>query len=150
MKISVENTHDIPEITDSPIHMTVDAEHIGIRTAMPILAIVGLIGGFILGGIIAPLIDDAFSTMCMSLIGAIAGLVILTQIGERVVASHQREGQESGRPANRTGLYRRLASVTEAGRCRPHSHRNARACYPAAVDPTCDYLHDACDGSNGA
>jgi len=85
MTISSENTHGIPEITDSPTQMTVDAEHIGIRTTMPILAIGGLIGGFILGGIIAPLIDDALSTMCMSLIGATAGLVILTQIGERVV-----------------------------------------------------------------
>jgi hypothetical protein len=65
--------------------MTVDAEHIGIRTAMPILAVVGLLGGFILGGIIAPLIDNALSTMCMSLFGAVAGLVILTQIGERAI-----------------------------------------------------------------
>ncbi len=85
MMTSLETKYEITPISDNPTQMTVDAEHIGIRTAMPLLAIAGIIGGFILGGIIAPLLDEALSSLCMSLIGATAGLVILTQIGERVI-----------------------------------------------------------------
>lgn len=93
MTTAPENTTNIPEITDTPTKMTVDAEHIGIRTTMPILAIVGLIGGFILGGILAPTIDESLSVMCLSLIGATAGLVILTQIGERVIKPMWKSGR---------------------------------------------------------
>lgn len=70
---------------DTPVRMVVDAEHVGIRTIMPVLAVAGLIGGFVLGNLVAPLVDEALSSLCLSLIFAAIGLVTLTYVGERFI-----------------------------------------------------------------
>ncbi len=72
-------------ITDTPLELAVDAEHIGVRTAIPLLAVLGVVGGIILGSVIAPQIDEALSTLCVSLILAVVGLVTFTYFGERLV-----------------------------------------------------------------
>ncbi len=75
----------IPTAGESPLKLPVDAEHVGIRLALPILAIVGLIIGFMVGQTITRLIDDALSSLCLGLPLALIGLVVFTQLGERIV-----------------------------------------------------------------
>lgn len=84
----------ITEVGDSPVQMPIDSEHIGIRTLMPLLAIAGLVGGFVLGSIIAPMIDEALSGLCVSLFMAVIGLLVVTQLGERLIKSHWTSGRE--------------------------------------------------------
>ena len=57
----------------------------GVRLALPVLAIVGLIIGFIVGQMMTRLIDDALNTLCLGIPMALVGLVIFAQLGERIV-----------------------------------------------------------------
>lgn len=82
------NKFDIPSIPtagEPPLKLTVDAEHVGIRLAMPLLAIAGLIIGFMLGQVITRMMDETLSSLCLGIPLALVGLVIFTQIGERII-----------------------------------------------------------------
>ncbi len=72
-------------IGDTPTQMVVDAEHVGIRTVMPMLAVAGMIGGFVLGRVVAPMIDPSFDSLCLSLVFAVMGLVGLFYVGDRII-----------------------------------------------------------------
>ncbi|MBI5931848.1 MAG: hypothetical protein HY862_21240 [Chloroflexi bacterium] len=75
----------VPMPGEPPLKLQVDAEHAGIRLLMPLLAVAGLIVGFMLGHTITRLIDDTLSSVCIGLPSAFIMLVIFTQIGERVI-----------------------------------------------------------------
>ncbi|NDJ84734.1 MAG: hypothetical protein GYB66_02505 [Chloroflexi bacterium] len=81
------------EIGDEPAEMIVDPEHIGIRTMMPILAAIGLIGGYVLGDVVTGLIDETVGSLCTSIALALIGLVALTQFGERVIKPRWSSGR---------------------------------------------------------
>lgn len=83
----------IPTAEEPPLKLVVDPEHVGIRLLMPILAIGGLILGFILGQTLTPLIDEALSGLCLALPLALILLVIFTQIGERVIKPRWSSGR---------------------------------------------------------
>lgn len=75
----------LPTAGEAPLKLPIDAEHIGIRLTMPLLAIVGLILGFIVGQILTRMIDEALSSLCLGIPLALVSLVIFTQIGERII-----------------------------------------------------------------
>ncbi|MBZ0316523.1 MAG: hypothetical protein K8L91_08905 [Anaerolineae bacterium] len=78
-------TLPVPTAGETPLKLAVDAEHVGIRLAMPLLAIAGLIIGFMVGQMITRLIDETLSSLCLGIPLALIGLVIFTQIGERII-----------------------------------------------------------------
>lgn len=73
------------DLSTPPTRIVVDAEHIGIRTFLPILAIAGLVGGVILGRIIAVAIDKDLSPTCISATLALVGMIGMIQFGDRVL-----------------------------------------------------------------
>jgi hypothetical protein len=83
-----ENFMDIPPVpheSETPLAITVDAEHLGIRTLLPTMLIAGLIGGYWLGSVIKSLIDPTLPTLCVGLPVAIVTASILLQITEKVI-----------------------------------------------------------------
>lgn len=73
------------DLSIPPTHITVDAEHIGIRTVLPILAFVGFVGGIVFGRLIASAIDEALSPTCISASLAIAGAIGMIQVGDKLL-----------------------------------------------------------------
>lgn len=73
------------DLPTSPTRITVDAEHIGIRTILPILAFVGFVGGILLGRSIASAIDEALSPTCISASLAIVGAIGMIQVGDKLL-----------------------------------------------------------------
>ena len=78
-------TNTVQSSFELPMTIPVDTEHIGIRTFLPILAIGGAVGGFILGRIITPLIDENLGSLCFSMILAVMGFVLVSQLGEQIL-----------------------------------------------------------------
>jgi hypothetical protein len=87
------NPPPVYEIGDATLEVNVDAEHIGIRTLMPLLAIGGFIGGIILGGLLAPLIDESGS-LCFGIGLGLVAAVLLLQFGERVIKPRWGSGRK--------------------------------------------------------
>ncbi|MCB9436461.1 MAG: hypothetical protein H6673_05625 [Anaerolineales bacterium] len=73
------------DLTPPPNRITVDAEHIGIRTILPILAFLGFAGGILLGRIIASLIDEALSPTCISASLALVGAIGMVQLSDKLL-----------------------------------------------------------------
>lgn len=71
----------------------VDAEHFGIRLLMPLLAVGGILGGFLLGSMIINLIDESITGACLGVPMAIVLPVLLVQLGERVIKPNWTSGR---------------------------------------------------------
>lgn len=83
----------IPTAGEPPLKLVVDAEHLGIRFLMTVLAIGGLVVGAVIGQILAPMIDEALNNLCLVIPLAIVALVAFTQLGERVIKPRWSSGR---------------------------------------------------------
>ena len=90
----MQNSINLTELANAPLRLKVDSEHVGIRTLMPILGAIGLIGGFILGGLIARQIDESLSTSCVGAVTAIIGVAVMLQLGDKVIKRLWTSGRE--------------------------------------------------------
>lgn len=77
-----------------PMTIPVDLEHIGIRITLPILAIASGVGGFVLGTIITPLIDESLGSLCLSMIFALGGLIFVPQLVEPILKRFWSSGRQ--------------------------------------------------------
>lgn len=70
---------------DLPMTILVDTEHIGVRFLIPSLAIIGILVGIALSGVIQAILGDLVSVWCVAMILAVILAIALTQIGERFI-----------------------------------------------------------------
>lgn len=117
------------DLSNNPIHLSVDTEHIGIRTIMPILAFAGLAGGFILGQLIAPIIDAALSSLCLSVFFSLAGLVIALFFGERIIKPRWTSGRYINLDSHQLNLVDNRKKPSQQTLIRWHDELTTQAWY---------------------
>lgn len=78
---------------ETPRVMRVDVEHLGIRLLIPIMALIGFGGGFVLGRIISTALEESVGTLCFSLVFAFVGMGVMLQIGEQLIKPRWSSGR---------------------------------------------------------
>lgn len=80
-------------LEDMPQQIPIDTEHLGVRIVIPLMALAGIIGGFILGRVVAVALDESIGTLCFSLGFAVVGMGVMLQLGERFVKPNWSSGR---------------------------------------------------------